>query len=66
MPWTSVPDALAVAAINRRMHGLGRRVRLLESSYFKALKGQRYDIIVSNPPYVGQAEMRQPADRICP
>ena len=35
-------DALAVAAINRRMHGLGRRVRLLESSYFKALKGQRY------------------------
>jgi ribosomal protein L3 glutamine methyltransferase len=50
------PDALAVARINRREFGLSRRLRLLESDYFAALEGARYDIIVSNPPYVGAAE----------
>jgi ribosomal protein L3 glutamine methyltransferase len=52
------PDALAVARVNRREFGLTRRLRLLESDYFAALKGRRYDIIVSNPPYVGTAEFR--------
>jgi ribosomal protein L3 glutamine methyltransferase len=51
-------DALALAALNVRRHRLGRRVRLVESDYFGALRGQRYDIIVSNPPYVGAREMR--------
>ena len=50
--------ALALAAENVRHHRLGRRVRLLQSDYFSALRGQRYDIIVSNPPYVGAREMR--------
>lgn len=49
-------DALALARENRREHGLSRRLRLLESDYFSALAGRRYDIIVSNPPYVGSAE----------
>ena len=51
-------DALALAALNVRHHRVGRRVRLVESDYFSALRGQRYDIIVSNPPYVGAREMR--------
>ena len=51
-------DALALAALNVRRLRLGRRVRLIESDYFSALRGQRYDIIVSNPPYVGAREMR--------
>jgi ribosomal protein L3 glutamine methyltransferase len=51
-------DALALAALNVRRHRLGRRVRLIESDYFSALRGERYDIIVSNPPYVGAREMR--------
>lgn len=50
------PEALALARENRREHGLQRRLRLLESDYFSALQGRRYDIIVSNPPYVGSAE----------
>jgi ribosomal protein L3 glutamine methyltransferase len=51
-------EALDLAAVNVRRHRLGKRVRLLESHYFSALKGERYDIIVSNPPYVGAREMR--------
>jgi ribosomal protein L3 glutamine methyltransferase len=50
--------ALTLAAENVRHHRLRSRVRLLESDYFSALKGERYDIIVSNPPYVGARELR--------
>ena len=51
------PEALEVAAINVRRHRLGRRVRLIRSNHFGALRGERYDIIVANPPYVGRREM---------
>lgn len=51
-------EALALARENRRALGLSRRVRLLRSDHFAALKGRRYDIIVSNPPYVGARELR--------
>ena len=54
-------DALDVAGINVRKHRLGRRVRLVESDHFSGLSDQpeqTYDIIVSNPPYVGAREMR--------
>jgi ribosomal protein L3 glutamine methyltransferase len=50
--------ALQVARRNLRRLGLARRVRALQSDYFDAVEGCRYDIIVSNPPYVGRAEMR--------
>ncbi|HEU4779476.1 MAG TPA: 50S ribosomal protein L3 N(5)-glutamine methyltransferase [Steroidobacteraceae bacterium] len=50
--------ALEVAAINRRVLRLTRRVELIESDHFTALSGRAYDIIVSNPPYVGEREMR--------
>lgn len=50
-------DALDVARENVRRHRLGKRVRLLISDHFRALQGQSYDIIVSNPPYVGAREL---------
>jgi ribosomal protein L3 glutamine methyltransferase len=50
-------DALNVARRNLRRLGLQKRVRLLRSNYFDAVEGCRYDIIASNPPYVGRAEM---------
>ena len=51
--------ALEVARINVRRHRLARRVRLVESDHFSALKGRAYDIIVANPPYVGEREMKR-------
>lgn len=50
--------ALAVARINVRNYRLGHRIRLIQSDLFSALHGKRYDLIVSNPPYVTTAAMR--------
>lgn len=51
--------ALAVARRNVRDYQLQKRIRLVESNLFAALHGRRYDLIVSNPPYVSAAMMRR-------
>ncbi len=50
--------ALAVARANIRRHRLQLRVSALRSDVYRALQGRRYDIIVSNPPYVPPADMK--------
>jgi ribosomal protein L3 glutamine methyltransferase len=50
--------ALQVCRRNVRRLRMRTRVTPLRSDYFSAVAGRRYDIIVSNPPYVGRAEMR--------
>jgi ribosomal protein L3 glutamine methyltransferase len=49
-------DALAVADINVRRHGLQDRIRLLRSDGLQALPGP-YDLVLCNPPYVNSASM---------
>lgn len=44
-------EALEVAKINVREHGLTRRVKLFESDVFDAVPAVKYDVILSNPPY---------------
>jgi ribosomal protein L3 glutamine methyltransferase len=45
-------DALAVAARNVADHGLADRITLHRGDLLKPLGGRRYDLIISNPPYV--------------
>lgn len=45
-------DALEVAAKNVTLHEMQNQVHLVQSNVFESLGQERYDIIVSNPPYV--------------
>lgn len=51
-------DALAVARINVEAYGLAERVALVESDLFAGVAKRRYDLIVSNPPYVTASAMQ--------
>ena len=46
--------ALNVARRNAARHGFSDRIRFLESNLFEAFNPVRFDLIVSNPPYVGR------------
>ncbi len=50
------PAALAVAERNATTHGLADRVRFVAGDGFASVLGERFDVIVSNPPYLAEAE----------
>ena len=50
------PGALAVAAANARRHGVADRVHLVACDLAAALRLDRFDLVVSNPPYIDPAE----------
>lgn len=52
------PDALDVARINRERYGLEDRIDLIQSDVFAGLTNQRFDLIISNPPYVTADSMK--------
>lgn len=51
------PDALEVARINVRDHSLQDRITLHQGDLFAPLAGKKYDFIMTNPPYVAEAEV---------
>jgi len=50
-------DAISVAQINQQKHQLSERLTIIESDLFSHLQERRYDLIVSNPPYVDAEDM---------
>ena len=51
------PEALSVAADNAERYDLGGHVEFREGSLFEPLEeGERFDVIVSNPPYIAEGE----------
>lgn len=55
-------DALDVAAVNVKQHDVKDRVHLIESDLFSGLPDHKYELIVSNPPYVRRAEWESLAE----
>jgi ribosomal protein L3 glutamine methyltransferase len=52
-------SALQVTRINVRKYKLGKRIRAVRSDLFNSLATRKYDLIVSNPPYVTARSMRR-------
>ena len=50
-------DALAVARRNVDDYGLQDRIALIESDLYAQLQKKKYDLIISNPPYVNSDSM---------
>jgi release factor glutamine methyltransferase len=55
-------EALAVAGRNAGAHGVADRIRLVRGDALAAVAGERFDLIVSNPPYVAERD----ADALAP
>lgn len=56
-------DALEVCKKNIATHGLEKRVEAVQSDLFENLQGRKFDLIVSNPPYVpNEARTRLPRE----
>ena len=50
-------DALAVAAINCKNHRVENNINLIMSDLWDKIPEKKYDLIIANPPYVGEEEM---------
>jgi len=48
--------ALKITEQNAQKHGIEQEIKLIESNWFATLVDQRFDIIVSNPPYIADNE----------
>jgi release factor glutamine methyltransferase len=49
--------ALEIAKENAARHGVGGRIRFVESDLLSAVRSERFDVVVSNPPYVRDDEV---------
>jgi ribosomal protein L3 glutamine methyltransferase len=51
-------NAIEIAKENVSLHDLEDKVHIIKSDLFEQLEGKKYDLIISNPPYVGYDEMQ--------
>lgn len=51
------PEALGVAQQNAIQNGLENRCRFIQSDWWTHVPDMKFELIVSNPPYIGEAEM---------
>jgi release factor glutamine methyltransferase len=52
------PDALAVAQRNAAKHGVAERIRFLQGDLFEPIPlGERFDFVLSNPPYIPHEDL---------
>ncbi|MCS6760586.1 MAG: peptide chain release factor N(5)-glutamine methyltransferase [Candidatus Devosia symbiotica] len=58
------PLALEAARTNAVLHGVAQRLTLLEGSWFEPVPPQRFDLIVSNPPYIASAVLQTLAEEV--
>jgi release factor glutamine methyltransferase len=56
--------ALQVAKENAERHGVAGRVRFVESDLLNGVKGETFDLVVSNPPYVADSEVLEAQVRL--
>lgn len=52
-------EALDVANINIRKHNLENRVKAIQSNLFENLNNNKYDLIITNPPYVSKKDYQR-------
>jgi release factor glutamine methyltransferase len=49
-------EAIEVTRSNARINGCAERIELRVGSWYDAVTGRRFDMIVSNPPYVARGD----------
>ncbi|WP_218460512.1 tRNA (guanosine(46)-N7)-methyltransferase TrmB [Rickettsia sp. TH2014] len=54
-------DAIEVARNNALKHHITDRIQIIQSNWFENIKDQRFDFIVSNPPYISHSEKSEMA-----
>jgi len=58
-------EALEIARLNSMRHEVGHRIQFLKSDLFAAIPaGLKFDLIVSNPPYLSESDMREIAPEV--
>lgn len=55
-------SALEVARANAKKHNLSAQIEFIQSDWYQNLEPQKYDYIISNPPYIAQDEKAQMAE----
>jgi release factor glutamine methyltransferase len=58
------PAALSVAQMNALALGLSARVEFAQGPLFEPVRGERFDLVVSNPPYLAEQEAKELAPEL--